>query len=639
MRRGSSLGVGVAVIALVGLSIIALPRAEATPPISSASGPLEQNADPSPCRPEFAKVAYPKVILLGEEVGVTLTVKAVCDGVRFPLHIVLVLDASSSMVGEPDRQMKAAAATLVRGLQMADNPATMVGVVQFNSTARTLTALTNSEGQAVAAIYKLQMHVGTRIDAGIREGLKILRQGRGNDKDVTEVMVVLSDGGNNDGCAPVLQAASQAKGQGVLMISICVGSGCDSQCMRQVATSTRYYYEAENAGELTSIFKEIRDSLVKVNLKALVVKDTLPGGVAYVQDSARPRPGRPDVVSNWLEWTDVYVPEGGVTYTFAVRPARTGYMPTNQEGWGRLTDNKGRTREWYFQVPWVTVLSPNPLHTPVTPPPTPTPTLTPAPTLTPTVPTPTPSPTATETATPRPKPIYLPILLREHCEEDKYLADVALVLDMSTSMQRTTPSGRTKLATVIESAHYFVNLMAFVPDAHSRHAQVAVAGFNDDAWIQVHLTNDKTAVHKGIDDLVKGLKEGTRLDLAFQIGRESLLGPRRKLENTPVLILLTDGLPNRVPAAEDGTQFTTVLRAARVAKDAGITVFTIGVGVDSTDVDLPDRIDPQLLAACASTPAGYFWDPAAEQLVQVYSQLWHRVDPCSGKHDWGKPWP
>jgi len=100
---------------------------------------------------------------------------------------------------------------------------------------------------------------GTRIDMGILEGMKVLRQGRGGEKDITEVMVVLSDGGNNAGCEPVLQAARQARAQGVLMISICVGSGCDAQCMRQVASSPRYYFEAESASALRTVFQQIRD--------------------------------------------------------------------------------------------------------------------------------------------------------------------------------------------------------------------------------------------------------------------------------------------------------------------------------------------------------------------------------------------
>jgi hypothetical protein len=35
-----------------------------------------------------------------------------------------------------------------------------------------------------------------------------------NVEDIKEVMVVLSDGGTNAGCAPVLAAANQAKGMG-----------------------------------------------------------------------------------------------------------------------------------------------------------------------------------------------------------------------------------------------------------------------------------------------------------------------------------------------------------------------------------------------------------------------------------------
>lgn len=41
-----------------------------------------------------------------------------------------------------------------------------------------------------------------------------------------------------------------------------------------------------------------------------------------------------------------------------------------------------------------------------------------------------------------------------------------------------------------------------------------------------------------------------RLDKAFQTGAGALWEALRKIENTPVMILLTDGLPNRVPLDE-----------------------------------------------------------------------------------------
>jgi hypothetical protein len=78
--------------------------------------------------------------------------------------------------------------------------------------------------------------------------------------------------------------------------------------------------------------------------------------------------------------------------------------------------------------------------------------------------------------------------------------------------------------------------------------------------------------------------------------------------------MLTDGLPNQVPPAEDGLVETTVLRASQRAKDAGAQVFTIGVGL-ATD------IDSDLLKAAASHPTDFYHSPDAEELTRIYRQV------------------
>jgi Mg-chelatase subunit ChlD len=635
MRRFLSLGLVVLVLVLAGAALVALQTAEASP----QQAVPQQAGEQSPCQPVYNKIAEPNVILYGEEVDITLTVKALCAGERFPLHIVLVLDGSGSMQGQKTRQMKIAAARLIRGLEMKEYPSTKVGVVEFNSQARRLTSLTNNENQAIGAVNKVQASGGTRIDLGIMEGLRVLSQGRqGIDRNsLTEVMVVLSDGGNNAGCSPVLSAARKARGQGVLLISVCVGNDCDEQCMRQVASGPRYYFRAENAGQLQAVFERIRDRILKINLRKLTVVDTLPSWMEYIPGSADPPQTAPDNPAQWLKWEDVYVPADGVTYAFKVRPLKTGYMPTNAGATGELVDNKGRTRSWDFQIPWVTVLQPEPLSTAATPPPTPT--FTPVPTDTPT-PTPTITPSPTPTPTRRPKPIYLPILLKEKCEPTDYYADIVLVLDMSTSMNWPTESGRPKLDAVIESAQAFVAPLDMTPDEHGRSYQVGVAGFNSKAWIQDPLSNDKGDALKAIDDLRHRQGQGTRLDLAFLIGKQALESPNRIPGNTPVLIMLTDGLPNMVPYdPEDGTMETTVKKAAQAAKDAGFWVYTIGIGEDDPSAPLLEQVNAELLRACATDPAMAYINPDAEVLDEIYEQISGQINPCPGRHDWGVPWP
>jgi len=89
-----------------------------------------------------------------------------------------------------------------------------------------------------------------------------------------------------------------------------------------------------------------------------------------------------------------------------------------------------------------------------------------------------------------------------------------------------------------------------------------------------------------------------------------------------VLILLTDGLPNRVltPRA-GGSQEDTILVAATAAKAAGTRVFSVGLGEAS---DVLDR----LLRGVASSAADYAFAPDGEDLAAVYRSLAGRVHGC-----------
>jgi Mg-chelatase subunit ChlD len=257
----------------------------------------------------------------------------------------------------------------------------------------------------------------------------------------------------------------------------------------------------------------------------------------------------------------------------------------------------------------------------------PTPTFTPTATV---VPTQTPIP---PTSTPEPEPIYIPITLSEACSDRAARSDVALVVDLSTSMNRPTRDGRTKLRATMDAVHVFVDLMDLGKDDVALDDRVAIVGFNRDAWIETGLTSDAEAVHAAVERLPERQQEFTRLDLAFQRGAESLLAPEtRDPTRKMVLVVLTDGLPNQVPYAEDGTMETTVLRAATAAKDAAIEVYTVGVGQ-------PGDVNDVLLRDCASAPDGFYRAEDAGDLGGIYTAIATSVLCPRGRHKWGEPWP
>ncbi len=265
---------------------------------------------------------------------------------------------------------------------------------------------------------------------------------------------------------------------------------------------------------------------------------------------------------------------------------------------------------------------------------TPTPTASPVrsptgtPTLTPTVTytaTPLPSlsrsssPTAirtTATPTPKPQPLYLPLALREQCAPGKQHVDVVLVIDASTTMRdQRTAAGRTKLAAAIEAARSFVGMMSLPPD------QVGVVIFNNDARLLQRLTTRPAEIEAALGRIPDLVRQQTRIDRGIEEAHTELASERRRATNRPVLILLTDGLANPVPAS------VAVENAAR-AKAAGITIFTIGLGQ-------PCELDMEELTAMASKPVYFYWAPDGEDLLAIYRTIASEI-PCPAEAFWGR---
>jgi Mg-chelatase subunit ChlD len=356
MRRTLTfpLALAMAAIALAALGALGAPaQTQAQPP------------DESPCVPVFNKTVSPATVTLGDAVTIALYARAVCPTQAVTRHIVLVLDASGSMTGTPRAALIAGASRFVRDLDLPGNPGIRLGVVDFNDVARQLSPLTNDEGQVLDAIAQVGATGQTRIDLALLEALRVLRMGRGGANDILETLVLLTDGGNNAGCDAVRVAAAQVRGQGTLLLAIGLGADRDEACLRQVVGGPLDYFDAPSPAALEVVFQRVGDRILHVGLTRMIIKDTLPGYMQYVPESANPRQSAPDQPTDWLQWEPVWVPAEGLTFTFRAWPTSTGVLPTNLEAWGQLTDLYGRSRAWSFGVPSVEVIGD--VATPATP--------------------------------------------------------------------------------------------------------------------------------------------------------------------------------------------------------------------------------------------------------------------------------
>ncbi|HUG36787.1 MAG TPA: vWA domain-containing protein, partial [Candidatus Limnocylindrales bacterium] len=244
---------------------------------------------------------------------------------------------------------------------------------------------------------------------------------------------------------------------------------------------------------------------------------------------------------------------------------------------------------------------------------TPTPTITHTPTRTPTpdpsasatlTPSATPTQTPTPTSTPTPGPVYLPLALTERCTADRVRADVALVLDASTSM-----TGE-KLDAAKAAAVAFIESMRLPED------RVGVATFNRDSRLVHPLSGDAAALITAIEAV--DVAPGTRIDRGLEAGLDVLADARSGGGVTPVLVLLTDGIQEAETEAPGAV-------AERVHA-AGIVLHVVGLGAD---------VDADYLRGVAGSAARLHLSPSPAELGAIYTGIARSI-PCPAEAYWGR---
>lgn len=396
-------------LAFGGAALLALMFGMA--PARTSASPASQTAEG--CTAIAAARAEPSTVLLGESVDITLTVRPMCPQ-DTPLHVVLVLDISGSMLGTSIDTLVQVARTFVQRMELGRFPGRQVGVVVFNSAAMIRCQLTNDEALLLACIDHLHAAGGTNIAQGMEAGLRVLekgRQGLAAPHSISEVMFVLTDGENNVGCGAVLAASDTAMRQGIQLTTVCLGPSCDTQCMRQAATSPRYYYEARSASQISNAFEQFRSSLESTAFVSLSITGTLPPDMLYEPDSAEPVPAVVAPEQGFLRWDFDRPPVDGITVSWRATPQEVGLAGVGVSTYGFGPIGGPPMGEEDFDEPRVLVLLPHGLATatPGGPTATPTPTARPSVTAIPSQP-----PTATGTSVPRQSVrLHFPVAMRD----------------------------------------------------------------------------------------------------------------------------------------------------------------------------------------------------------------------------------
>lgn len=211
--------------------------------------------------------------------------------------------------------------------------------------------------------------------------------------------------------------------------------------------------------------------------------------------------------------------------------------------------------------------------------------------------------------------------------------NIMMALDLSGSMEMTdmTMHDRpvTRLLVVKRAAEQFVE--------DRKGDRIGLILFGTQAYLQTPLTYDRRSVLMRLEDATVGLAGQTT-----SIGDALGLAVKR-LQEVPkqgrIIILLTDGANN--------SGVMTPLKAAELAKDDGIKVYTIGLGAESDpramtpdnmlDLNVSADLDEDTLKKIAQMTGGQYFRATDPESLQAIYQTINQLERIKQEHTTIRP--
>ena len=211
--------------------------------------------------------------------------------------------------------------------------------------------------------------------------------------------------------------------------------------------------------------------------------------------------------------------------------------------------------------------------------------------------------------------------------------DLLLAVDISGSMEALDLKLKGQKATRLDVVKSVLN--DFIERREGD--RIGLILFGEQAYLQTPLTFDRTTVKKMLDESVIGLAGASRTAIGDGIGL-AVKRLREREADSRVLILLTDG--------QNNTGAVEPLKAAQLASQVGVKIYTIGVGAEEMVVDSffgqrtlnPSKdLDEKTLMEVAEATGGlYFRAKDTTQLEDIYAVL-DEIEPVESNPETFRP--
>lgn len=177
------------------------------------------------------------------------------------MAVVLVLDTSGSMDGNPLAETKNASVNFIETILQED---ASIGIVTYNNSAALQSDFSMDETALIGEVYDLYAGGGTNIEAGLAQARSMLSTSNAKKK----IIVLMSDGEPNDGKEgdALISYADEIKNDGIRIYTLgffeSLGSyrSTAQQLMEGIA-SDGCHYEVANANDLKFFFGDVADQI------------------------------------------------------------------------------------------------------------------------------------------------------------------------------------------------------------------------------------------------------------------------------------------------------------------------------------------------------------------------------------------
>lgn len=173
---------------------------------------------------------------------------------RGPVDVVLLLDESGSMRGEPLEAAKAAARSFIQAMRPADR----VAVIAFSSEPRLLTDFTSDPAVLMGAVDALSASGETALYDGLIRAARMFQEG-----EAARFITVLSDGGDTTSINAIDTAAEAVSGAEATVYAVALESPeYDPTSLGVLASSSGgRLVSVQDAESLATIFEDIAKEL------------------------------------------------------------------------------------------------------------------------------------------------------------------------------------------------------------------------------------------------------------------------------------------------------------------------------------------------------------------------------------------